>query len=291
MTELFEHKYENPEWKGYTKFLPEVIAVKVGAKPVMRIPVSKDFGYKHFKHLCTKLGLITGLSDYAITEPYTKDDIVTDGSDGDRFMYVAKDGGLIAQAKKTDLHDEEAFGELMGYPKCCTDYYDRILVDKPDQELHRYVQSGKKLSWYNNYLLRFNSHYYLHAYFICSFDCRKSEENAKLVLEGIREFDPLYAEKIEHHLKLPILFDDSRPGGIMHNWDRLKGVVLNGDINGNEVRYGGQFALWQGSHFPDFAKGDTVTLADKEIIVASSGQTVSTLRRPSQAAGFLLQFR
>jgi hypothetical protein len=265
-TTIFQQKYENEIWKGYTKFLPEAIAVSIGRKPVMRIPVSSKFGYDKFRQLCSRMNLVTGLSDYKIKEPYTKNDILpANSSVGDNFIYVSLAKELINKAKRYDLVDEQKFGELMGYPQCCIDYYDKIMRDRPNHEIYSYLILGKKLDWHNNYLLRFNSNYYLHAYFTCSFDCKESLKNGKEILHGIREYDELFARKIEYHLKLPIVFDDSKDGAIIDNWDRLKGVVFNGIFKGNTIDYNGQFSLWQGSHFPVFSDGNRIKIGDKEI--------------------------
>lgn len=272
---IFEQRYENKTWKGYTKFLPEVIAVRIGIKPVMRIPVSYKFGCDKFKQLCNNIGLVTGLSDYKVKEPYTRNDILPASSAlGDNFMYVSLNKELINEAKKCDLIDEQKFGELMGYPRCCINYYNRITREKPVHEVHSYLQSGKKLNWHNNYLLRFNSNYYLHAYFICSFDCKESIKNGKEILDGIRQYDELFADKIEYHLKLPILFDESREGGIVHNWDRLKGIVFNGKLKKNVIEYNGQFSLWQGVHFPIFSKGNRLRLGSKEMMLYKDASLV-----------------
>jgi len=288
-TRLFEQRYENREWSGYTKFLPEVIAVKVGVKPVMRIPVSPEFGYEKFSQLCKNLGVLTGLSDYKIKAPYTKTDIQS-SSEGDNLMYVSMEQNLIDKAKRYDLFDEDKFGELMGYPKCCIDYYNRIMNNKPIHETYMYVKSGKKLNWHNNYLLRFNSNYYLHAYFVCSFDCKESIKNAKGVLKGIKEFDPVFAQKIEHHLKLPILFDDSRPGGILYNWNQLKAVVFDGDLKEDTIEYDGQFALWEGHHFPLFSEGDKLTIAKDHITLSKHDCVVRKIGKPGDENGFIIKF-
>ena len=289
---LFEQKYENPEWKGYTKFLPEVIGVKVRVKKIMRIPIQKNFGYEQFKKLCDKLGLITGLSDYKINPPYLKENIIKDNTiEGDRFMYVAANKKNLELAKKYDLEDEEKFGELCGYPKCCVEYYNKIMINKPDHEIYNYIKSGKKLNWQNNYLLRFNSNYYLLAYFICSFDCKKSIAKANKVFKGIKEFDETFAKKIEYHLKLPILFDDSKKGGIIYNWNKLKGVVLNGKItNGNIVDYDDHFALWEEHRFPLFDNYKTLKINDTILELTGANKVSKTIHNKDSKKNILIKF-
>lgn len=288
---MFEQKYENPEWKGYTKFLPEVIGVKTGVKSIMRIPIQKDFGYEHFKGLCENLGLIVCLSDYRINPPYLKENVIEDGSDGDRFMYVAANEKNLQLAKEYDLQDEEKFGKLCGYPECCIQYYNNIMKNRPDHEVYHYLQSGRRLHWQNNYLLRFNSNYYLLAYFICSFDCQESLKKAKKVFEGIRKFDETFAKKIEFHLKLPILFDDGKEGGIIYNWNRLKGVVFNGKLQDkNTITYDGQFALWENHRFPIFDRYNHLKIKDNRLILRDSNKKSRTIQNSSEKDGIILKF-
>lgn len=289
MNSVFEHKYENMAWQGYTKFLPEVIAVRIGVKPVMRIPVSANFGYKKFSSLCESLGLVTSLSDYTVKAPYTKQDVLAAGSaEGDHFMYVSLKQELIEEAKKYDLHDQDRFGKLMGYPQCCIDYYQRVSNSAPQHEVFDYFQTKRPFFWQNNYLLRFNTHYYLHAYFICSFDCWKSRKKGDEIFQAIGDFDETYARKIEYHLKLPILLDETMPGGIMHNWDRLKGIVFNGELVGARVYYKGQFSLWQGSYFPVFAEADSAEITGSKIILRKN--SVLTRELPRTDHSFFMRF-
>ncbi|MFH1510425.1 MAG: DUF483 domain-containing protein [Candidatus Woesearchaeota archaeon] len=288
---LFEHKYENKEWVGYTKFIPEVLAVRIGVKPVMRIPINPNFGYPKFKELCKRFGLVTGLSDYQIREPYTPKDILPSKTPyGHYFMYVSRTQDLIELAKKYDLYDQDRFGELMGYPRCCIDYYSRVSNSPPVHEVYGYVHSKRPLFWQNNYLLRFNSNYYLHAYFLCSFDCMDSRKRGQKIFEAIRKFDEVYARKIEHHLKLPILLDDTRPGGILHNWDRLKGVVFNGSWHNNIIVYSGQLSLWQGAYFPIFSKSNQVLINADSMYLYSDGRLIGKIKITNNFESFFLQF-
>jgi hypothetical protein len=284
-------------WHGLVRYLPELVAVKIGEKPAVRFPLSEIMSPDKtnlFKEICSKMGIKVGYSSYRIKPPYSKNDILpTNSTKGDFFIYLSLSNEVIESAKKYELVDDYKFGEIMGYPKCCIKHFiDMNQSDSEDyyHEVFNHLKSNKKFDWHTNYLLRWTTDYYLLSYFTCSFDCTDSIVKARKILEGIYKYDGRHAKKIEYHLKLPILFNDSMKGSILHNWNKLKGVVFDGVMNDNKVTYQNHFSIYRGGYFPQFKDTDKVMVDKKRIFLFKHNKLKHSIIRRNKYDGLLFGF-
>ena len=161
-----------------------------------------------------------------------------------------------------------------------------------EHELFQYVMSKKKLDWHTNYLLRFTTPYYLLAYKVCSFDCKKSINIANKIYLNILDFDPIYAKKIEFHLKLPILFDDSKKGHLYNKIDRMKALVFCGQFNNsNCVEYNKTFSLYKNHFFPEFRRGNKICVSDDKISIFKNKKLIEKINRKNKYDSILFKFK
>lgn len=131
---------------------------------------------------------------------------------------VAQDTKVIEEFKQVmDNHDHYAQGMLLGYPKCCSQFFadawaqgyidpiwqaaTKSIFDKQGQN-HLKVSS----SYLVNPLLRFVK-VRLSFHLPCSFKCEESRRISKQRLGILKEMNPELAEKFEQLLRMPIGWD------------------------------------------------------------------------------------
>ncbi|MEA3430465.1 MAG: DUF483 domain-containing protein [Nanoarchaeota archaeon] len=129
------------------------------------------------------------------------------------FLYFSKNKDSIVKAKKYDLlinkplnnetktnynklnefienhkESQRRLGELLGYPKCCVEFYIKIVINKLLSEISKEskfviesIKNSKKFSSLINNLSRNR----LISHFPCSYECDKSKRYAKELLNSV----------------------------------------------------------------------------------------------------------
>lgn len=226
----------------------EILAVKEGIKPILRTVVS-EVNMESVEKFCRENELHCTIK--------THNELF-----GEKFenpLYVAYVSSSEDNVKEYCEVEKEnygieifrKFGELLGYPKCCVDLFFEILQKKIgkrpelcEKEIIYTIQTLKrtkeKPSFYLNNVFNFESRirsirnnkiigipsYSLISHIPCSYNCRKSMEYGKKVLEVLEREAPDFAKQTLHHIKRPVLFYDD------FNW-----IVLDGEVKRNEIHY------------------------------------------------------
>jgi hypothetical protein len=110
---------------------------------------------------------------------------------GMRFVYISRQEMLSLRAHLAELRqDHEELGKLLGYPRCCVDFFCRNF--DPASDLNMYFikkilkASGGPYPFYTNILNR-HKDYALISHFPCDFHCPLSIEIAKMNLTDIED--------------------------------------------------------------------------------------------------------
>lgn len=129
--------------------------------------------------------------------------------EGEYFMYFSKNAEEAKLAKFYEhIRNDEKLGEILGYPKCCVNFY-RENYSKAAQIGDEYcffsiANTKVKPSYLTNNMLRFFGVTLL-SHFPCSYDCVHSTFQAKQRIEAIRRSNPELAKYFEDTLKGPVI--------------------------------------------------------------------------------------
>ncbi len=192
----------------------EFIAVFYGIKPVLRTYAIRPDKYPLLKKICKKFSLFTEYSDFRIS---SKDDTIISPFGPFVYVYISKSKQLSKEAKKTEediflkrqffYEKSLRFSQLMGYPKCCFDFFRNYMKNNSHRsdliEHNIYKNTDGKFSFYLNNLIR--GDYYLVSHYPCSYNCELSVIYAKKVLKSIKIVNPEIAGKTLILLKSPVI--------------------------------------------------------------------------------------
>jgi hypothetical protein len=176
------------------------------------------------------------------------------------------DGRLIAQP----LIHAARFGEALGYPDCCIEFYTKNR--RPDIPLyHKRLEKTRKAPSYS----------YVH-HTSCSLDCEATIQQAQKIENAIKEREPEYSSRIKKALKMPLIVYGER-----------NAYVFDGVRDGNTIRYKDCEYLGEapddqyGAHYK---QGNIAIVEDHRIRVFRDKRLISTISKDSPKFGFLLQF-
>ena len=112
-----------------------------------------------------------------------------------------------------DKNDDSAIGELLGYPKCCIDFFMKN-KEKQQKLQNDYIlpalsnSEGFEFSYYNNYAIRYFDITLL-SHFPHNFNCKESKDIAKNNLQCIKNESDELTIKFETMLKCPVLYTEN----------------------------------------------------------------------------------
>lgn len=141
-------------------------------------------------------------------------------------IYVSKDPEVCKRLKYLDYYHQfeekepngmkkdEVFyeiAEILGYPKCCSDFVWRNggnqIVRELGHETGYPLIALEKSERVNHLLNNFDISYpKLMNYYFCSYDCKNSIKIAEKLKDKIKEKNPMRWKKFEKDLRKPILF-------------------------------------------------------------------------------------
>lgn len=145
-------------------------------------------------------------------------------------VYISKDTSKSKFLKMVEnKNDDEAVGRVLGYPKCCIDFFIRNR-EKQQKIQNDYIlpalsnSDGFKFTFYNNYAARYFDVTLL-SHFPHSFHCEDSVKIAKNNLECIKKYSEELANKFQMMLKCPVLYTENNGIFIFKNY-KLNGNIL-----------------------------------------------------------------
>ena len=227
-----------PIFNNYTRSL-EILYLLDGIKQAVRLDAN-GIELKKIKVFCNKERLHLEISDFKVIR--IKDEgkggysnIIKRApknyiGDGLYHIYISKYKTLSTFLKFLEnKNDDEAIGRLLGYPKCCIEFFIKN-KEKQQKIQNDYIlpalsnSDGYKFPFYNNYAARYFDVTLL-SHFPHSFHCENSIKIAKNNLECIKKYSEELANKFQMMLKYPVLYTENNGIFIFKNY-KLNGNIL-----------------------------------------------------------------
>lgn len=135
---------------------------------------------------------------------------------GDHLIYFGKSADEVSRSMKADFYgDEGEFGNKLGIPSCCVDFY-LTQQEKAFEKQNDFVPLVfantpvlHSFNFWNNYVSQYFG-YALLSFFPCSFNCQHAANFAQNTFDLIHPILPEQSEKILHFQKQPILYTEYR---------------------------------------------------------------------------------
>jgi hypothetical protein len=155
---------------------------------------------------------------------------------GKSYVYISKNQIISKKAKYYEsICDDTNFAKLLGYPKCCINFYKKNLNLAKTKQLDFILFSLKnkqsktkktieKFPFYNNYSLRYFG-ITLINHFPCSPTCKNSIIIAKKNLLFLKKYYPKLAKQFIKELKSTVIYTEKQ--GIFYSTDFkiLKNII------------------------------------------------------------------
>ena len=214
----------------------EVFYVVAGDKPCSRILLHEDELEKVIVFL-KEFGLYIQVSDFKVAKRNTQSEFYSDLSiklpndaneKGYLFVYLSKDKRIAIDAKLAEqFQDHKKLGMLLGYPKCCREFFDKNFGDKDaDLTLKTLENSqGFAFPFYTNIGAR-HFDMSLLGHFPHSFDCEPSIDIARNNLKTLKENFPALADFLVRNLSAAVVYT-SNDGIFLLTGHRLEADELN----------------------------------------------------------------
>ena len=151
---------------------------------------------------------------------------------GEYLIYIANSKKDLKIALKADLdNNEKDFGEGLGIPECCINFYlsNKEKAFSKQNDYVTLVASNTRglhsFNYWNNYVSQYFGYSFL-SFFPCSFNCKEAVKQSKRSYEMMFSLLPEEAEKILYFQKQPILYTEYRgiylfEGAISNNTQTL----------------------------------------------------------------------
>ncbi|MBN2013758.1 MAG: hypothetical protein JW778_01120 [Candidatus Altiarchaeota archaeon] len=228
--------------------IKDIVLVYDGVKPSTRLMLPQ-YSLKSLQEFLVRYGLCIIRSDYKVV---TKKDrskggwgnkilrIVDANSDeGEPSYYIAKSDEIAKEAKTADFVDPDEFGQTLGYPICCQEFFKKYfpLANEKQCDFVLYTLKETKEDYpydlYNNNASRYFG-YSLLSHFPCSFNCKESSKLARSYYKVFERYSPSWANNFIYCQQSAIIYTEY--GGIF--------LIKNFELNGDILRYGKSSRLY-----------------------------------------------
>jgi hypothetical protein len=207
------------------------------------------------------------------------------------FVYISKDKDLVKEAKeveerivmgiKNDYEEHLRFSQLMGYPRCCFDFFFQRLKELPEShfvEFEAFKNTKNRLSYLLNNLMRGDE--YLISHYPCRYDCTESIKYAKRVLEVIKETNPKLADRFIRILKLPVMKFEHTAGYVR---------FFDGKVEGNKIKYSGCWGFE--TLYRLFEKGNVLVDEREKIKIFRNDVCIDEYKKRTERDGTIFDFK
>ena len=201
----------------------EILYLLNGIKKAVRLDANEDELIK-IKDFCSKNNFFLETSDFKVIKiadqgkgnyaNTVKRVPINNANPGLYHLYISKDKNKSKFLKLMEnKNDDRAAGELLGYPKCCVEFF---IANKEKQEKiqNDYIlpalnnSEGFEFPFYTNHAMRYFDVTLL-SHFPHDFNCKESINIAKENLKTIKNYSAELANKFENMLKSPVLYTES----------------------------------------------------------------------------------
>jgi len=222
----------------------EILYLLEGIKNAVRLDANEN-EIAAIGEFCKNNGIFMEMSDFKISKKTDEGKgeysniarrIPTDyPGHGLYHIYLSKDSGRAKLLKILEnKNDDRAVGEILGYPKCCIDFF------MENQEKQQKMQNdfilpalenseGFEFPFYTNHAIRYFDITLL-SHFPHDFNCMESISIAKKNLEAIRKHYPELADKFESMLKSAVLYTEKEGIFIFLGHKFKDGKLSYGDV-------------------------------------------------------------
>lgn len=152
---------------------------------------------------------------------------------GGFFVYISKQKTDAIKAKDAEVAlDHKTFGELLGYPACCIDFfikhYEEAAKMHDDYTLLT-LKNSESLDWRLNISLNFFD-YRLISHFPHSFNCQESIALSQKILDVLTKHNPDLARKTKEELCTVIIYDDETGVHVIKNTKTEQNTIHYTDV-------------------------------------------------------------
>lgn len=197
----------------------EVLYLYHDLKDVARLSISEE-KLETMKNICKIFNLKFETQDYKIkfivdkgkgSFSNTLKRVPKGFNSGLHLVYISKNEEKTKKAKKFENNENSMkFGELLGYPECCTKFFKENKREQSKKQMDFVLPALDKLEpfpYVNNVCFRYFGPEIL-SHFPCSFDCEKSKELGSKYLEIIEKYNPELEEYYTNELKSFVLYTE-----------------------------------------------------------------------------------
>ena len=210
-------------FNNYTRSL-EILYLLNDIKKLVRLDAN-EIELEKIKEFCNKENLYLGISDFKVVKlpdkgkgnyaNIVKKIPIDYPYPGLYHIYISKDKNKTDFLKLLETqNDDRAIGELLGYPKCCVQFFMENL-EKQQKLQNDYIlpalnnSEGFKFPFYANYTMRYFDITLL-SHFPHNFNCKESITIAKNNLQCIKKYSGSLGNKFETMLKCPVLYTENK---------------------------------------------------------------------------------
>ncbi|MFH0867755.1 MAG: DUF483 domain-containing protein [Candidatus Woesearchaeota archaeon] len=209
-------------FSNYTRSL-EILYLLNNVKQTVRLDAN-EAELEKIKEFCAKENLYLEVSNFKVIKiadrgkagysNIVKKVPINYPNSGLCHIYISKDKNKAEFLKLLESrNDDKTIGELLGYPKCCIDFF--IENREKQQKLQNdYIlpalnnSEGFEFPFYTNYAIRYFDIALL-SHFPHNFHCEESIRIAKANLECMKKYSKGLADKFETMLKNPVLYTEN----------------------------------------------------------------------------------
>lgn len=291
--------------------IPLIMATVKGLKPLTDIWVDKR-RYAEFKQACKKYDLLyqpnviftkstqeqikNAIDSYTLTTTKTLGTpFSSEIKEGSVHVFISKFKEPIYKANRFGWYpiivkgrvinkpfmDHLRFGEALGYPDCCIDFFKNYNKAGVSTPYETYKHTRGKFSYYCNNILNFLSFSYIHHY-TCSFNCKKTIQLAKEIEKEIFKEEPELVKQIKAESVRPLIVFGER------NAYLFDGVAKNDTIYYKEVKFVGMQEY--NKHERSLKRGNKVIVKEDLIEICFDDKIISAIQKQKPEDGFLLIF-
>ena len=268
--------------------LPEWVGVVSGVKPGMRITL---YGWPRTQ--LQEFARSVGRRGLAVRFGAFSPDGLAHLSPNERrialsaapvHVYIAQTSILADKLAEAESKGATAFGRALGYPDCCVQWLAELDANNssgrrpPNLPITGLLNTkGQCCAELNNLLWHLPdspSPFYLISHYPCSYCCQHSRELAHAVHKEIGRQSLDAALSLEQALSLPVvIWDDTLLP--QDCWDENKGLVFDGNVVSNRIRFNGYMSLRNERDYSDLglAFSDELNVTEDRVLGIRKGRT------------------
>ncbi len=203
----------------------------------------------------------------------------------DQLEYAYRNGWYPLILGNRAIHkpyiDHMRFGESLGYPPCCIDFFRRFNNKLIYNNLYETLRNtnGKSHKFCNS-ILKDNNFSYIY-YMPCSWNCKRTRLYVHRLRNKMLKLEPDLVQKIDTVLALPVVV-----------FDEQFSYVFQGEVKENRIEYSDcKFVgvVPNDQYSDDFAQGDSVIVYDNRVEIFNKNQKIKSINTRKNA-GFIINF-